>query len=529
MTRKVLTRNLIPKILLAILLMIMLFTVFIEANDFGLTVDEPAQNSYGHAVLSWYLTLGKDDSFLGFSPNQYMPEHGPFFEVIVAGAQELFGHEWYTRAVVSGLAGIVGVVAIALCGYELGGYWLAFIAALFLWLYPRYFGSIFNNSKDIPFAAVMTLILWAVLLLVKQWDDKRRLVRNSMLVGLFIGMAASIRVVGVIWYLVLLFIPFYWWITHLNKTLTKKLVISALKKQAISALLIGIVSFITMLVLWPFILLNPGNLYESIVVMQKYPWDGIVLFNGVYYHPVKLPWFYVPTWLVIGSPLIIVIFTLLGLFMAPGRWIHARAVDKQVAVVCLALLIPLVALIVTHPILYDGPRQFFFLVPVMILLAAYGLFSLCSLLLLRRQLLARILLALVVMTTCFIYLFLIKDMSDLHPYEYTYFNALVGGVPGATGKYDSDYWRICSMNSAQWLANNYRQFTRKQNPTVTSFPVPLQVLLYLPTYFSKDDSHPDFYIGSMKDGFDKRFPNYRIIHTESIGGQVPDCVVKMST
>ena len=193
----------------------------------------------------------------------------------------------------------------------------------------------------------------------------------------------------------------------------------------------------------------------------------------------------------------------------------------------MALLVPVALMIVLHATLYDGPREFAFLIPVMIIIAAYGFLSLCDLLWLRHQLFSRILLAMLIITTCINYLFVIKDMRDLHPYEYTYFNALVGDVSGANGKYDIDYWQISSMPVAQWLACTYHKFTSKQNPTITSVPVADQVMLYLPKSFSLNDANPDFYVGSMKDHFDQLFPKYRIIHTESIAGQIPACVVKM--
>jgi hypothetical protein len=31
-------------------------------------------------------------------------------------------------------------------------------------------------------------------------------------------------------------------------------------------------------------------------------------------------------------------------------------------------------------------------------------------------------------------------MIALHPYQYLYFNRLVGGLEGASGRYDTDYW-----------------------------------------------------------------------------------------
>jgi hypothetical protein len=175
----------------------------------------------------------------------------------------------------------------------------------------------------------------------------------------------------------LFLIPAFWWLTNLRKTLNKEQVISALKKQVVSALLIGVVSFLTMMVLWPYIFLDPfRNLYHSIVVMQRYPWNGPVIFNGGIYPGQRLPWSYIPVWLAIGSPLIIVIFTLLGFLLPLGRAIKTRMIDLRVAVVYMALLVPVALMIVLHATLYDGPRQFSFLIPVMILIAAYGYLSL---------------------------------------------------------------------------------------------------------------------------------------------------------
>ena len=79
MKKKVFSSKLIPQIFLGCLFLIMIFTVFVEANDYGITPDEAVQNSYGHSVLGWYQTLGKNDGFLHYYPELHMPEHGPFF------------------------------------------------------------------------------------------------------------------------------------------------------------------------------------------------------------------------------------------------------------------------------------------------------------------------------------------------------------------------------------------------------------------------------------------------------------------
>jgi hypothetical protein len=43
-------------------------------------------------------------------------------------------------------------------------------------------------------------------------------------------------------------------------------------------------------------------------------------------------------------------------------------------------------------------------------------------------------------------------MVRLHPYEYTYFNRLAGGVAGAHGRYMLDYWGLSFKQASQELA-----------------------------------------------------------------------------
>src|SRR5437667_103538 len=201
---------------------------------------------------------------MAYHPSSSIQKHGAIFDVIIAEAQRVFGQQWHTRAVINGLAAFVGVVAIALCGLELGGWWAALLAALSLWLYPRFFGAMFNNSRDIPFTSVTILILWAVLIFVRQWEMRR------------------------------------------------------------------------------------------------------------IYHAYNLPRYYSPGWLVVGSPPAVVIFAAIGGLFACITLIKSKFMDTKIVLICLALMLPLGALVYLRSTLYDGMRQFLFLVPPLILLGVYG-------------------------------------------------------------------------------------------------------------------------------------------------------------
>jgi hypothetical protein len=37
----------------------------------------------------------------------------------------------------------------------------------------------------------------------------------------------------------------------------------------------------------------------------------------------------------------------------------------------------------------------------------------------------------------------------LHPYEYTYYNSIVGGTSGAEGSFETDYWLTCYKEAAE--------------------------------------------------------------------------------
>ena len=191
-------------------------------------------------------------------------------------------------------------------------------------------------------------------------------------------------------------------------------------------------------------------------------------------------------------------------------------------VVSLALLFPFGMLIVLKPALYDAMRQFLFLVPPLVLLGAYGFINLVNHLICKKNGLAVIGLLLVVLLT---QLQVVKDMHDIHPYEYMYFSPLIGGVRGANGRFEMDYWGICNKPAAEWLAHNYRKYTAQQFPTIDTSFNPDQATVYLPKRFGVDGNEPDFYIAMTRFNLKEEFPSYRIIHTEVVQGYIA-CVVK---
>lgn len=504
------------------LMLVMLATVFTQAKNAALTTDEAMHASYGQTTLRWYVTLGKDRGFLNYPPEDFEPQHGAIFDAVVAVAQHVWHNRWLTTAVLTGLTGVLSVVAIALCGFELGGWWFALLAALSLWLYPRFFGAILNNPKDIPFTMANTFVLWSVLLLLKQWSIEKKYVRNSLLVAFFLGVAIAIRVNAVVWYAILGLILIGWWLLNWSRARKEGKLILAARQQLSAGSLLGIGSCLCSIALWPYIFFNPfTNFYNAVVVIAKYPWNGSVLYQGKMQLAVDLPRSYAPLWLVIGSPPLLLLCAALGLCVLGGLYIRKRALDLPMTLVFLACAVPLSIIVGLHAVLYNGLRQFIFLVPPLILLAAYGMTRTLAFLWQRKQI---ILFASLILCIGSSYAWTVKDMLELHPYEYAYFSPLVGGIAGAEGNYEIDYWNTCQRAASIWLGGHYREFVTSSHPTIQAQPIEFQYMTFLPGNFQAVPSKPNFLIDIPPFASTQDLSSYRLIHTESVQS-VPLCRV----
>lgn len=522
MKKKLLLERNLPMYSVGFLVLFMLIMVFTQAKNAALTTDEAMHASYGQTTLSWYMTLGKDRSFLKYPLEDYEPQHGAIFDVVVAAAQRVLHNQWQTEAVLTGLTSVLGVVAIALCGLELGGWWFALLAALSLWLYPRYFGAIFNNPKDIPFAMINTFVLWSVLLLIKQWGEEKKDTRNSLRVAFFLGIAIALRVNAVVWYAILGLWLVGWWLLHWPDTREAGKFTRVLRQQAISGGIIGIASFLWTLLLWPYVFLNPFvNFYNAVVVIAKYPWDGSVLYQGTMQLAVDLPRSYALLWLVIGSPPALLLCAALGLFIFCGQYIRKHVLNLPITLVLLSFAIPLSIIVGLHSVLYNGLRQFIFLIPPLILLAIYGMIRTLAFLWQRKQ---TLLLLLLILCLGGSYAWTVKDMLELHPYEYAYFSPLVHGAAGADGQYEIDYWNTCQKAAATWLAGHYQNFIPGTHPTIQAKSIQFQYMTFLPKNFQAVGNRPDFLIDIPPFASTQGLSAYRLIHTESLQ-DVPLCRV----
>src|SRR5439155_13234445 len=178
---------------LALLALVALVVVATFA-DYGVTWDEDVHNWYGVFVLDYYLSLFQDGRCLNWL-NLY--NYGAAFDTIAAALNRFSPFGTYeTRHLLNGTFGIFGVVGTWKLARCLGGPRAGFIAALLLLAIPNYYGQMFNNPKDIPFAVGM---VWAIYYMVRvipllprpKWSLVAKL-------GVAVGMALGVRVGGLL-------------------------------------------------------------------------------------------------------------------------------------------------------------------------------------------------------------------------------------------------------------------------------------------------------------------------------------------
>ncbi|MEX1369392.1 MAG: hypothetical protein AB1Z98_40065, partial [Nannocystaceae bacterium] len=151
-----------------------------------------------------------------------------------------------------------------------------------------------------------------------------------------------------------------------------------------------------------------------------------------------------------------------GLVLARrGQRIRVSRAKRNAALVLgAAIVAPPAYAVLVRSVLYDGLRHFLFLVPLVVVVAAVMVVVLvveATRRWPRRRVPVALSLALgggllVARPTA--------DMVRLHPYEYIYFNELIGGLPGAYGNYDTDYYGSSYREGFRGLAEHLWQTER---------------------------------------------------------------------
>ena len=188
---------------------------------------------------------------------------------------------------------------------------------------------------------------------------------------------------------------------------------------------------------------------------------------------------------------------------------------------------PLLLTLAVRPNVYDGMRHVLFILPALALVAGLGAAALVEW---ARPGWPRRTAAGLMVAACVLPL---PSLVKLHPYQMTYFNAFVGGVAGASGRYETDYWLSSYKEAIEWINHRASQRTGQ----------PLRILVAIDGY-ARDCAAAflapgiemrefpgvrpggevprgfDYYVGTTRYGADRSYSNSPIVHRIGRDGTV---------
>ena len=405
--------------------------VALTFRDYGITWDEPGLRTYGRMLVDWYSSGFTDGRAFEFANLRY---YGGAFDIVATLIEPFapFG-PYATRHLLGGLIGVAGLALTWRLARRLGGPRTGLIALGLLATLPGWWGHMFFNSKDVPFAVGMLAAVAAWIQVLAEWP--RPSVRTTALLGLAVGLTLGIRVGGVL-------LAAYFALSLVAVGLLERG--RAGWAGAASSLGTGVIRLVPALPVaiavlvpsWPWVALAPGNLVDAIIYLGQFPYTADTIFTGRRYPAPDVPLAYWPMLLVLQLTEV----TLVGLGVAAST-IPSRAPPDGadlatrlgILTVAIAALLPLAYALIARPTAYNALRHFIFVLPPLAILAALGLDRALGLLAVRLRPLGQI----AIVAGC---LLPASRIAQLHPYEYVYFNDLSGGVAAAAGRYELDYW-----------------------------------------------------------------------------------------
>ena len=416
-------------------------------RDYGLGWDDYTHAEYGDLLLSLYASGFTDRRALSFVN---LHEYGGGFDLAAALLAKILPFSVFeTRRLTGAVVGLLGLVIVWRTGRRVGGPVAGFIALALLATCPLFVGHAFINAKDAPFAVAMAFLLLA---LVRAFEEYPRPGAATVaMVGIAAGVAIGTRILGGFGALYALGALVL--IVAIDARRNGPRVAGAACGRFVLRLLPGLVlGYAAMALVWPWSAADPLNPIRALQYFSKFfeePWDE--LFGGALIKVTQMPRSYLPTLLALQLPEMFgalaaggVIGALVGAFRR-GADPNRRAVLLLVA---LAAALPVAMVVAMRPAMYNGIRHFLFVVPPLAVaggLAGAWLFDGLR----RRGHLAAMAAGVVFVIGLALP---VVDMVRRHPYEYTSFNRLAGGVAGARDRYMLDYWGLALKQASQGLA-----------------------------------------------------------------------------
>lgn len=455
-------------------MVILFFAMPMMSQQAGNSGDElKFQVPQGDNVLRYYSSHGADTSCMTFENLKY---YGSSFDVVTAWFNRTFHVDniHLTRHAANAFLGWVVILFVALIAYRMAGWRAALLAALLMFFSPRFLGHSFNNPKDIPFAAGVTMAIYYIMMFFRQAPKPKW--STMIMLAFSFAFALSIRVGALI---IVGYLGFAWLLWLVAYTNAHRQTVKNHRQSFFAAidwrgtvrtigwaLAICIVGFFAGLLLWPYAWQSPfKHTMESYQAMSHFAINIRQIFEGRSMMSNLLPWYYTPKYILITIPLAVIIGWVLFFFFGAFRKRSAnqQSVDTHTKnttpvfhnmesiLILFFFLFPVCWIVYTKANVYGGWRHSLFAYPPMVTAAALGFNGLIAFFERKQQKVVA------VVCTVLPVLLLIPQMLHTvrnHPYEYVYFNEFVGGTKKQLGQYEMDYYYHSMREGVEWVAAN---------------------------------------------------------------------------
>src|ERR1044071_1993784 len=267
-------------------------------RDYGLGWDDYTHAQYGDLLLSLYSSGFHDARALSFV-NLYL--YGGGFDMAAALIAKVLPFDLFeTRRFVGAAVGIAGITVTWRIGRRIGGPLAGFLSLALLAACPLYYGHMFMNPKDAPFAVAMALFLLGLVRLLDQYP--RPCPTTLFIIGAGFGLSIGSRIMagfGVIETIGALALL----VTIEARTADVPTAPHRLGRLLFVLIPSAILAYAVMALIWPWSVVNPTNPLTAIEVFSHFfekPWQE--LFNGRLIEPPDMPRCYVPMLLGLKLP-----------------------------------------------------------------------------------------------------------------------------------------------------------------------------------------------------------------------------------
>ena len=424
-------------------------TLFIALQS-GVNEDDKFHYAYSEILLNFYSSFGQDTGALNVERGR-MHLYGGVVDILSGVFSKLFGVEQSATAYpmirhfVIGCLGLLSFLFTGLIGKKVGGWRAGIFAMLILFLSPRFLGHTGINPRDIPFASGYIM---SVYFMIRFFGEIPKVSWKTMLgLAAGLGLAFATRSGALLLFAYFgLFGLIHMWRSYKENISSEK---NLLSKYLLYGTLSGVGGYVIGLLFWPFGLVNPiKNVLFSLTEFSNYKTVLRMLFQGDMTWSSEIPpATYISSWLGISLPLILICGIIL--FFVFAKTIFNRNNRFYVGIVAFIFIFPIIYILYKQSNLYNCMRHFIFVVPPLAVLAALGWEALIHRFEIKKPVISYGVAGFMGLLALLPLSHIITNGSAC----YVYYNELVGGVKGALGNYEMDYWGISNKQAAAWMGD----------------------------------------------------------------------------